>query len=808
MGSRQQSLLVAAARPTALALALMAVFITLASVQARAATAAGGVMASLDNDPLAQPEALQGTRTLYLDIVMDGRVVAALVRFSVDGERLSVAADELRALGLALPAGAVEDAEGRVALDTIPGLGVRYDPVLQQVELLPGAGLRQARQLGYRTPTPVAVTRDHGMALDWDVFARGIADSHTLSLGTGARWFGRFGTLEVNGVSRAGDGGGDAYARLDTRWSFSDPERMWTWSAGDVVSGGLGWSRPVRLGGVQWRRDFGVRPDLIVYPLPQFSADATLPSSVELFVNNVRQFGGQVDPGPFVLSDFPRVVGAGEALIVVTDALGRTTQTSVPLYVDYQRLAPGLSDFSLEAGVLRRGFGLDSSDYGDEPVASGSYRRGMRDDLTVELHGEAGPGLQLGGAGLAWSPLNRYGVVTASVAHSNGDGDGSGSGSGRQAAVGYQWFGQNAGFDVYAQRASAGYRDLGTLDGGTPPLRAQDRASLWFGIPRGSLSLTWLRYRDRGDFNPDGIASRTVSLGVNQTFGRYFAVSASAFDDDRAGHGFSLSLSIPLGGDFDASLSADHRRGDTDLSASLRRNAPYQGGWGWQAQVRDDGDGQLAGMYRGRAGEVTLGVDRIADRTGGFAQGNGSLVWMDGQTFTSRRISDAFAVVSTNGIADVPILYENRVAGSTNAEGYLLLAELRGWQRNRIAIDPDGLGANLDVPAIERLITPADQSGVRVRFGLEPVRSATVLLHDADGKPVAAGTRVQRADGSAAIVGFEGELWLERYIDDERLRWTRTGVDCAATMPPLPDPAQAGAPSRLGPLSCNRGATP
>jgi hypothetical protein len=34
---------------------------------------------------------------------------------------------------------------------------------------------------------------------------------------------------------------------------------------------------------------------------------------------------------------------------------------------------------------------------------------------------------------------------------------------------------------------------------------------------------------------------------------------------------------------------------------------------------------------------------------------------MDSQVFASRRISDAFAVVSTNGVADVPILYENRV---------------------------------------------------------------------------------------------------------------------------------------------------
>jgi outer membrane usher protein len=283
------------------------------------------------------------------------------------------------------------------------------------------------------------------------------------------------------------------------------------------------------------------------------------------------------------------------------------------------------------------------------------------------------------------------------------------------------------------------------------------------------------------------------------------SVSASAFEDDRAGHGVSLTLGLPLGEALFSSFNADHRRGDTDFSASLRSSAPYQGGWGWQAQARDRGDGQLSSQYRGRAGEVQFGVDRLDGRHGGFAQGHGSLVLMDGQGFASRRIGDAFAVVSTSGVGDVPILYENRVAGRTDGDGYLLLADLRGWQRNRIAIDPDGLAANLDVPAIERLVTPANASGIRVRFALEPVRAATVALHDTDGTPVPAGTRITREDGSEAIVGFDGELWLEKYVDGEALRWVRMGTACTAVTPVLATP---DARLRLAPPVCRNEVTP
>lgn len=757
---------------------------------ALAAPAGTAIAQDLEALPPPPDAVVPSDQILYLDLVLDGAIVRALVPVSQRGGRLFLAPDELRLAGLELPSGLPVEPDGLVAADAVPGLNARFDAAMQQLVLEPDRALRRLQALGYQAPAAVEAQRDTGLRLDWDAFGRSAGDAHTLSLATAVRLFGRFGTFETTGVSRHDDLGSDDYARLDTRWTYSDPARLTTWTVGDLVSGGLAWTRPVRLGGVQWRRNFGVRPDLIVYPVPRFSADATVPSAVELFVDNVRQSRQDVGAGPFVLTEFPRVVGAGQAVVVVTDALGRTTQTSVSLYVDYQRLAAGLSDFSVEAGLLRRGFGVDGADYGDEPVASASWRRGLTDTFTLEAHGEAGPGLQLGGVGLAWSPGNRFGLVSASLAASGGDARGT------QAGLGYQWFGQRFGADAYLQRATAGYRDLGTLEGGGRGLRAQDRATAWWRVPRGSLSVTWLRARDADD-----VPTRVVSAGLTQSWGRV-GLNASVFDDDRSGTGASLSVSVPLGPDLNAFASVDRSGGRTRAAASVRRTAPYDGGWGWDAQLRDDGDAAASATFRGRAGEVTTGVERVAGTTGAYGQGFGSVVWMDGRVFASRRIGDAFAVVSTQGVPDVPILFENRVAGRTDAGGHLLLTDLRGWQRNRVALDPDALDSNVRVPVLERLVTPADSGGVRVAFDLRRIASASVLLHDDAGAPVAAGTRVAMGDGVAgasniAIVGFDGELWIEGYVPGTRLAWSRGGRACTATLPPLP----AGA-TRVGPLAC------
>ena len=43
--------------------------------------------------------------------------------------------------------------------------------------------------------------------------------------------------------------------------------------------------------------------------------------------------------------------GSGTARVVLRDASGRETVTNLPFYVSFKMLAPGLFDFSLEAGM-------------------------------------------------------------------------------------------------------------------------------------------------------------------------------------------------------------------------------------------------------------------------------------------------------------------------------------------------------------------------------------------------------------------------------------------------------------------------
>ena len=739
------------------------------------------------------PGAVESGLPLYLEVFRGDRPTELIAHLLMRDGKLFATPDELASLGLRIDPDTARPADGFLSLDALPGLEYRYDAAEQRLYLLVPPSLRPQQTLGYRSPEAVEATRGRGVLLNYDAYGQRSGSGSSLAIGSALRWFGRVGSVELTGISRLAGGDSSAYQRLDTRWSYSDPIRLWTWSAGDLITGSLPWSNSVRLGGVQWRRNFGVRPDLITFPVPRFAGQATLPSTIDLLVNNVQQFGSDVQDGPFQIDAFPRISGAGEATLVLRDALGQVTRTTVPIYVDAQRLAPGLSDFSLEVGKVRRGFGDGSSRYA-ETAASGSMRRGISQSLTLEAHAEATSNLQLAGAGMVWAPAHRWGLVTASIAQSV-----AGQARGSARSYGYQWNSPAFGFSMTAVRKGSGFRDIGSADAIPTASQAsrQDRALFWKPLAHGSMSASWLRFRQA-----DGRSDRVVTASWSRSFRSGLSIAANAFDDSVAGVGAGVSVGYAFTPTLDGNANVDYAKEGSRTELSLRKRSAKESGWGWQLDAGDR-DGQFmqaSANLRGRFGDTWFGGAHDRGETRFFAQGAGGIAWIGGHGFLTRRINDAFALVSSGGVPGVPVFYENRAAGMTDAHGFLLLPDLRGWQRNRISIDPDVLTGSYRLPPLEQTFTPADGGGFRASFTLSPVHPASAVLHDGHGAPVPAGSR-GAIEGSedVFVVGFDGEAYLENAVQGAILKVDLGDATCTYVLARIPA-AVAGTPAALGSL--------
>ena len=736
--------------------------------------------------------------SLYLEVTLNGSPTGQLVHFDDRDGELYTSAPTLRQLGFVLPA----DIADPVRVLGLSGVSVDYDTERQRVAIQAPLQLLDLKTALLNTPENAVpdATSSPGLLLNYDVYGTRGNDIGSLNAAAELRAFaGRAGVFSNTAISRIyeipGDGWHTDSVRLDSNWRLSFPDSMVQVTTGDTTTGSLSWTRATHIGGVQVARDFALQPYRLTAPLPAFFGEATVPSAVDLYVNGIRQYSGHVPPGPFQLTTIPTINGTGLAQIVMTDAFGRSSTIVLPFYGTQQLLQKGLSDWSVELGAVRENYGITSFDYADRPMASGSLRYGWSDRLTVETHAEGTSRLANGGVGGVFE-LGQAGIANAAVAHSSGRGD-----SGSQYSLGYNWTNNRYTFAVDSTRTRGQYRDVASLYGQAPP-RISERAIAGINTAyAGNFGVNYLRLLYSGE-----PVSRYAGAYWSQSFGGRLSLNLSVNQnldrsDDRS---VFFGCAYTLGGRTTVNAGVQRARDSTNVSVDVSNPVPGDGGFGWRAQGRS---GELHGGlaeagWLTNQGQLLGGVSSFGDSRYAYADATGALVWMGGHVFAARRVDDAFAVVSTDGIAAVPVKLENRVIGTTDDDGMLLVTRLDAYQRNQLSIDPMDLPANVHIARVDAAVTPSDRAGTLVRFDITPIRSASVIVHDAAGHALPLGSKV-RIDGQSgvALVGYDGVVYLETLQAHNRLDAETPSGPCSAQ---FDYPQETRSIPEIGPLTCGQ----
>lgn len=745
------------------------------------------------------PTCTAPSQTLYLEVSVNQASHGLKPFIDAPGQLLASAA-VLRELGFRITG------DAPVALGQLTGVQVRYDARLQTLALDAPLEMLQlpTTSVGERATDVPHARASPGVLLNYDFYAAHADARSSAALTTELRVFGvgrgKFSNVALQrrfqqGTPRRWH---SESLRLDTRWTLDFPGSALSLEIGDFVSGFLDWSRPVRMGGIQIGRNYALQPYRILTPTPRFVGQAVVPSNVELYVDGLRQFSEAVPAGPFQLATQPGINGTGTAQVVTTDAFGRTRTVDFDFYATQQLLARGLSDWSLALGRLRDAYGIDSFAYDDRTLGSGTWRYGVSDRLTAELHAEGGGGLRQAGIGGGWLP-GRAGVFTAAYARSQLAGL-----RGSQRSFGYNWNNRRLNVNLLSRRTQGDYRDLGALQRSLPP-SVSEQATVGISLDRfGTVSASYLRLQQ-----PAGRDDRYASLYWSHTSARrwstYLSLSQNLQDhDDRTAY---LSVAVPLGHDRQVSLGVQHAGGAPLYTADVSQPVPGDGsgnGHGWRLQARHgrDGTGALAEAgWLTPVGRYSLGAVRDGGSRYGYANAGGALVWMGPHVFATRGVDDAFAVVSTGRFADVPVLLENRPIGVTGRNGLLLVSPLLSWQRNRLSIDTLHLPADVVAERVEDSVTPQQGAGLRVDFGLRRTQAVQLRVVDGYGVPLPAGSLARFARNGAAMVGHDGMLYLEDPPADGWVQVATPSGTCRLRLAP-PPPAAGPRPPLRETLAC------
>lgn len=704
---------------------------------------------------------------------------------------------------------------GEVNLSALPDVRTEYDSTRQRLMLfVPREWVGE-----HNTPFSGEAERaepmyGRGALLNYDIYASQTEHvGSQLALWHELRFFNENAVLNSTGTQRQNLTGElqqkEGYIRYDTTLTLTNEDDATELNVGDVISDSLSWSSSVRMGGIRYGRDFSLRPDLVTWPLPEFSGEAAVPTSVDVFINGYRAGNTRLQPGPFTLTNLPYINGAGDAVLVTTDALGRQVSTTLPFYVASDVLKSGLSDGAVTVGSLRRNYGIDNFDYG--PAAgSGTLRYGLTDYLTLEGHTEAAEELALGGAG-AVLKLGQYGVVNTSWTQSRMRGN-----SGGQFDWGYQY--STSTFSVATQhsRRDRGFGNLALYDqtalyeydeNNRQPIaslsRNTDQYSLTFNMGDfGNVGAAWIGVRSF-----DNQKTELLNLSWSRNLWGSSSINLAASRDNQRGDWtYGMSLQIPLGDRDSAAFSMEN----TPTSGNTQRlnynhAMPTDGGFSWnmayarQSQARSYQQGTLG--WRNNNIELQGGGYGERNMMTWWGEALGSLVLMDGEVFAANRINDAFVVVSTGGQPDVPVNYENQPVGSTNKNGYLLISGVSAYYPASYSINTLNLPADTRLTETERKVALRRQSGYLVEFPMQQERVASVILHDENGQPLPLTSQVYRQGKPTAIVGYDGIAWLESLNEVNDLRVTTPeNKTCFVTLRVGPNPDHKL--QTYGPVTC------
>jgi outer membrane usher protein len=699
------------------------------------------------------------------------QVIPSVPVVEVPGLGFAIALSDWESLKLhaAKPWLAVRGEVDYVILDRVKGLAVTYNPRTLAIALQADLKLfnHTAVQV-YNESGPRTQAAGYGGYLNYDLNGYGNKDTRQLGASFEAVGFTPFGSLVhtqvLNRFSGTAPLGIAQDVRLSTHYQFDQPDKTWRLRLGDSIASAGSWGRGVNYGGIKFGTDFSLNPNLVTLPLLQANGAASVPSTVELFVNGTLQRRIDVPAGTFSLDQIPSVTGNGNARLVIRDQYGKEQIIEQPFYRAPTQLRPGLLDYSVDIGAQRRSFGIISNDYGDW-VAAGTLRAGLTNWLTAEGRVEAnranlknaGLGAVVAlGAGHTFAPSAQFSQSAL------------GEGWGAQAA--YSYTGQMLRLAARYEQYSDKYQQLGFAANELPVV---SRSFLSAGLRLGFGSDVGVFLTDS---TPRGLLAqrlRLASVSMSQRLSRDWIMSATfsrtlPVGTQLANNSLNVALNYTASENTIVSASSALAQGNgsrNDYHAlRLSQRAPVDGGLGVDLEVGSRESGRARAEYLSRTGLVATELTKFpTDSTVAVrVSAQGSIASVDGSLNMARRIDDSFVLVKAPEAPGETVVRGGR-RYKLDENGQAVVERVQAYQQTRVGVEAKDLPLELQIGRGEERVSVPAKAGVVLNMQLRRALPVSFVLKAPKGlaRP---GTKVTFGS-KQVLVGLDGLVYIDNIND-------------------------------------------
>nr|WP_255320708.1 fimbrial biogenesis usher protein [Enterobacter ludwigii] len=188
---------------------------------------------------------------------------------------------------------------------------------------------------------------------------------------------------------------------------------------------------------------------------------------------------------------------------------------------------------------------------------------------------------------------------------------------------------------------------------------------------------------------------------------------------------------------------------DNNLSYSVQQGFGNHG---------TEASGNTSMNYQGTYSNASVGYNYSGDYSQvNYGISGGVVAHAQGITF-SQPLGETNVLIAAPGVSNVKI--ENNTGVKTDWRGYTVVPYATTYRKNRIALDTNSLGENVDMNDAVVDVVPTQGALVLANFDAKVGHRALLML-TYQGKAVPFGAMVSTEDGkSTAIVGDDGQVYL------------------------------------------------
>lgn len=562
------------------------------------------------------------------------------------------------------------------------------------------------------------------------------------------------------------------FGRGGSRFIYDRPDDALRFSLGDITPGKSTFQGGSDILGVGIEKSYRkLQPGTSVHPTGNQSFRIERPSNVDVLVNGHVTQKLNLRPGDYDMDDLPLSVGANDITLVIVDDLGQQRTLNFSVFSGRSLLAPGISQWGLNAGVASHYAHQNSRDfynlYSDleydfaTPVVTGFYERGLTGDLTGNFHAQADLDAVMGGAGVAFqTPIGFFTLDSAAS-------DSITNGPGYAGKVGYELINFELGdhirrsFRLVADYRSEQFANLSDENANNDTMldfSASYSQELFWNVS-GSISGSYSVGRNNdSSYGMDLSLARSfgssISAGVNVGFEQSNAPQTESIIAD----GFKASARLSYRVNERSSIDADHdaRYGQSRLAYRHQEGAGI-GAWNTQVELQRTPAGEMKGddhygvngslaytanraelavsQHNGLTGIDTSNVEQRTSVTAGTA-----IAFADGRFATGRPVSNGFAIIGTHdNLPDSELTISagqsSKRAGS-DFLGPALVSDIAPFSSSRMSVDISNLPPGYDLGTGTFALSPTYKSGYALTVGSDYTISAFGTLLYADGQPV------------------------------------------------------------------------